>query len=493
MQTNKLNYLLYPYLQNNCLDNVIIQKIELDSRKINKGDIFIAIRGNKLNGNNFIYQAIENGAIAVLTESNTNESYVNIINNVIIVSLNNLDKHVSEIAGRFYQHPSKKLKTIAVTGTNGKTSVTHLLSQWANLLGERGAVIGTIGNGLLNNLVITKNTTDSAISIQKLLHFFLEYGVQIVAIEVSSHGLVQNRVKSLSFDVAVFTNLTHDHLDYHGNMINYELSKKMLFFNHIVNHRIINADDKVGYKWLLEMTNAVAVSINNNINIEDRKFWLKTHNIIYQKNNIKIILKSSWGNATINSFLIGSFNITNILLALSTLLSMNYSLKDLVESSHLLKPICGRMELFQHPNKPKVIIDYAHTPEALKKALQATRLYCKNNIWCVFGCGGNRDVSKRPIMGNIAKKYSDIIVITSDNPRHENAKKIIQDITDGILDYNNVYIIYKRKKAIIYAIKNAKQDDVILITGKGHESYQIVGNKKIVFSDKEIVCDLLKN
>lgn len=494
MKKNKLylHYLLSSYCKFNILNKIIVNNIVLDSRKVKKGDIFVAIIGNKLDGRNFIEQAILNGAVAILAESNINKSYMIMKKNVYVIYLTKLSEKLSSISGRLYQNPSEKLKVIAVTGTNGKTTITHLLSQWSNFLGEKSAVIGTIGNGLNNNLIHTNNTTDSAIDIQKFLHSFFLQKVNLVAIEVSSHGVMQNRVKSISFQAAIFTNLTHDHLDYHENMLNYELSKKMLFLKHKVNNIIINADDKIGYKWLHEIPNAVAVSIKNNTNIEKHKLWLKAYNIIYNKNITKIQFKSSWGNAVISTKLLGEFNVTNILLALSTLLSMSYSLKELVDTSHLLKPICGRMELFKYSKKPNVIVDYAHSPESLKKSLKSVRLYCKNNIWCIFGCGGNRDVFKRPIMGSIAKKYSDIIILTSDNPRNEKSDDIIYDITLGILDFNNVYIIPKRKQAINYAIKHADLKDFIFISGKGHEIYQIIGNRMVKMSDREIVHNLLK-
>lgn len=474
-------------------DDIYIKNIELDSRKVKSGDLFIAIRGHHLDGKNFINEAIDKGALAVFTESDSNNIYFSRRNNIPIFYIPNLIKKISNISSCFYNNPSKKLKIIAVTGTNGKTTVTNLLYQWSNFLGEKGAIIGTNGNGFEKNFLITKNTTDSAVNIQKFLNYFLIKKVTFVALEVSSHAILQYRVKSLSFASSVFINLTHDHLDYHGNMKNYELSKWILFSKYKSNNIIINADDKIGYRWLYKLQNAVAVSINKNfVDIKNHKFWLKVNNIIFLKKSIIVEFNSTWGKAKININLLGKFNITNFLLSLTTLLSMDYPLKLLIETSNYLKPVCGRMELFKVPEKPSIIVDYAHNPDSLKKALQSARLYCKNNLWCIFGCGGNRDISKRSLMGYIAKKYADFIILTDDNPRYENSQKIINDIISKIKYKNDLFIITKRDEAIFYAINNAKKNDLILIAGKGHENYQIIGNQYSYFSDRELVSKFLR-
>lgn len=309
--------------------------------------------------------------------------------------------------------------------------------------------------------------------------------------EVSSHGLIQNRVAALPFAAAVFTNLSRDHLDYHGNMASYEAAKWLLFSTHQSEHKIINADDEVGRRWLSQLPQAVAVSMESQVPTGWKGPWLSARKVQYHDNGASIAFDSSWGEGQLESRLMGAFNVSNLLVALSTLLSLGYPLAQLLAAAPHLQPVCGRMEVFNAPGKPTVVVDYAHTPDALEKALAAARLHCKGQLWCVFGCGGDRDKGKRPLMGGIAEQLADRVVVTDDNPRSEEPQAIVADILSGLLDAGHALAIHGRAEAVTSAIMQAKADDVVLIAGKGHEDYQLVGNRRLDYSDRVTVARLL--
>ncbi|QJC28099.1 UDP-N-acetylmuramoyl-L-alanyl-D-glutamate--2,6-diaminopimelate ligase [Enterobacteriaceae endosymbiont of Plateumaris braccata] len=489
--------LLDNYINNYTLPNILIKKIVLDSRQIEgKNCLFLAIKGHKLDGRIFIDDAIKNGAVAIITENNNKLQPYNIIfkKNIPIIFLSNLQEKISFFAGKLYNNPSYKIPVIGITGTNGKTSVTSFLMQWINLLGKKAAICSTLGNGFYNNLVSTNNTTDSAIEIQYKLKTFIEQKADIVIIEISSHGLNQSRISSLKFEVGIFTNLSRDHLDYHLNMKDYELTKWKFFSEHKIKKNIINIDDIVGYNWFkkLSYNKTIAVTTKKNIYVKNNLYF-KVTKINFFKTNTIIEFNSSWGKGIIQIFLIGYFNVINIILSITTLLTLNFSLKDLINTSTKLHSVYGRMEILPlYKNYPTIIIDYAHTPDALKNVLLTIKLYCKNKIWCIFGCGGERDIGKRSIMGIIAKNISDIVIITTDNPRSENIINIINDITKEYKNKNNLHIILNRLEAIHYAINNADKNDTILIAGKGHEQYQIIGNKIFNYSDYDVVNNFFK-
>ncbi|WP_367680232.1 UDP-N-acetylmuramoyl-L-alanyl-D-glutamate--2,6-diaminopimelate ligase [Candidatus Fukatsuia anoeciicola] len=481
-----------------------LREMTLDSRNTTTGDVFIAIVGQKIDARYYIPQAIARGATAIIAEAKGIEAHIknkeaNInpliteIQGVPIIYIYDLTRYLSQLAGFFYPQSDTTLELVAVTGTNGKTTITQLLAQWSYALGKTSAVLGTIGSGLLNQqLTQTKNTTDSAVAIQKMLHYLSMQGANFAAIEVSSHGLIQHRVAALSFAAAVFANLSHDHLDYHGDMVSYEAAKWLLFSTHNVKQQIINADDKVGYRWLNKLPDAVAVTMQNKNFISGRKRWLATQSINYQAKGVVINFDSSWGTGYLQSRLLGKFNVCNLLIALATLLALDYPLTQLIATVSQLKPICGRMEVFNTLGKPKVIVDYAHTPDALKKALIAARLHCQGKLWCIFGCGGGRDKSKRPLMGNITEQLADYIVLTDDNPRNEEAHTIIADIRNGLFNVNHALVIHDRTEALTKTIMQAKEQDVILIAGKGHEDYQLVGNHQFKYSDRLTIARLLE-
>ncbi|CAJ0991247.1 UDP-N-acetylmuramoyl-L-alanyl-D-glutamate--2,6-diaminopimelate ligase [Pantoea sp. Nvir] len=470
-----------------------LKNMTLDSRKSATGDVFIAVTGHRADGRHFIPQAIARGVFAVIAEAEgaAMDGDIREINGVPVIYLEQLQQRLSALAGRFYGQPGENQKIVGVTGTNGKTTTTQLLAQWVQKLGDTSAIMGTVGNGLLGQLTETENTTSSAVEVQHVLHRLLQQGAKLTAMEVSSHGLVQHRVVALPFSAAVFTNLSRDHLDYHGDMQAYESAKKLLFTRHRVGEMIINADDAVGRRWVMTLPNVVAVTIKNNLPLGYRGRWVSANKITYHDNGAYIYFNSSWGAGEINSRLMGSFNISNLLLAFATLRTLDYPLTSLVQTAPQLQPICGRMEVFSVPGKPTVVVDYAHTPDALEKALGALRLHCKGKLWCVFGCGGDRDKGKRPLMGAIAEQFADMVIITNDNPRNEDHQAIFNDILTGLLEPHRVSVIASRMQALTSAILQAQSDDIVLAAGKGHEEYQIVENFRLNYSDRATVAALL--
>lgn len=462
-------------------------KMTLDSRKVGKGDLFIALKGHSVDGRSFIPKAIEQGADFVLAEADEGMQAVEVCHdfaNACVLKVPNLPQRLSEIAGEFYGNPSEKLALSGITGTNGKTTTAQLLAQWHNLLGGKSAVMGTIGNGLFGEVQEAVNTTGSAVEIQQNLANFIELGADFCAMEVSSHGLAQYRAEALQFDVAMFTNLSRDHLDYHNTMEEYAAAKFRLFSELNTKAQVLNADDEIGAKWLEKLPTAIAVSTHPEFNSSHR--FIKAMDVKFTLQGATITFESSWGNGVLHSQLIGAFNVANLLLALAGLLVLGHDLQKLVETAPLLKGVAGRMECVTKENRPLVLVDYAHTPDALEKALEAARLHCKGELYCIFGCGGDRDTGKRPMMAKIAEQLADKVIATDDNPRTEDHGQIMADILKGLENIANVQIIYDREQAIKTAIEQAKSQDVILIAGKGHEDYQIIGTTKYHFSDQEV-------
>ncbi|OCG20106.1 MULTISPECIES: UDP-N-acetylmuramoyl-L-alanyl-D-glutamate--2,6-diaminopimelate ligase [unclassified Gilliamella] len=490
------------------LDNFSLNHLCIDSRKVGKNDVFVAIKGHTVDGRTFIPQAISAGAAVILIETKRKSNdlkidYLKKDNKPIIpqISVFQLSQRLSLIANDFYHFPSKNLSVIGVTGTNGKTTVTQLIAQCTTLLNDKTAILGTIGNGIYNQIEPSANTTASAIDVQTLLADFVKKQVKVVSMEISSHGLAMDRVKGLNCVATVFTNLSRDHLDYHKTMSKYAKAKWSLFTPDekekkvlTAGKSIINYDDKYGKRWIEKLPQVTAVSCQpktlrrlKTLNIP----YVGVSMIDYHDKGAQIHMESSWGNAIIHSRLLGEFNVSNLLLAIATLLTLEFPFFAVINMASFLKPICGRMEVFHTKNSPTVIVDYAHTPDALQKALQASRIHCKGTLWVIFGCGGDRDSGKRPLMAEIAEQFADKIVLTNDNPRTEDEMKIIEDIQQGLHYTDNLYIITDRVQAITQTLKQAKPNDVILIAGKGHEDYQIVGKTKYHYSDQETVKRLL--
>lgn len=455
----------------------------LDSRLLKKGDIFFALNGTALNGQDYIEDAIKKGAAAVLVDTAiAPEISFSMQDKVPVILIQNLRRQLGCIASRFYNAPEEALELIGITGTNGKTSCSHFIANALHKSGIPCGIIGTLGAGLYGNLTPTNNTTPDIFTLYKTLNELRDLGAKIVAMEVSSHALKQQRTQGLRFKIAIFTNLTQDHLDYHLTLEDYESSKKLLFDDYAVENAIINADDVVGQRWLthLAIPNKYAYSLQNKIQFTP---CISAQHCHTTQHGLKAVVKTPWGDGMLQSALLGNFNLSNLLATLTTLGIYNIPLSDALRLIHELHPVPGRMEKLGGGNQPLVIIDYSHTPDALEKALTTLRDYCKGELWCVFGCGGDRDKTKRPIMGEIAERYADNMIITDDNPRHENAHDIAQAILTGIQNKPAVIIEHNRRYAIAHAIACAQPEDVILIAGKGHETYQQIGNEKAAFSD----------
>ena len=485
-----------------------LNNLRIDSRKVKENDVFVAIKGYSVDGRKFISEAISAGAVVILIESHRKSNdlkidYLKKDDQSVIpqISVFQLSQRLSVIANDFYHSPSKKLSVIGVTGTNGKTTITQLIAQCTTLLNDKTAILGTIGNGIYNHLEPSINTTASAIDVQSLLADFVKKNVKVVAMEISSHGLAMNRVKGLNCAATVFTNLSRDHLDYHKTMSKYAKAKWSLFNpdekeKHVSNSgkSIINYDDKYGKRWIEKLSQVTAVSCQPKSLRRLKALntpYVGVSMIEYHDKGAKIHMESTWGNAIINSRLLGEFNVSNILLAIATLLTLDYPFFAVINMASFLKPICGRMEVIHSNNNPTVIVDYAHTPDALQKALQASRIHCKGSLWVIFGCGGDRDTGKRPLMAEIAEQFADKVVLTNDNPRTEDEMNIIHDIQQGFHNNKEIQVITDRAQAITQTLAQAKPNDVILIAGKGHEDYQIIGKTKYHYSDQETVKQLL--
>lgn len=473
--------------ENDYLQEIEVVNLELDSREVSKGDTFVAILGHSIDGRAFIDKAVEKGANAVIAQACQEHGHgtVEYHSGCPVIYIEHLNLHLSELSSRIYSCDSK---LIGVTGTNGKTTITQLIAQWIELVSKRAAVMGTTGNGFLENLQVSANTTGSAIDIHRILAQLSDLGADYAALEVSSHGLVQGRVKALPFSVGVFTNLSRDHLDYHGTMEAYAEAKLTLFTQHHCNKAIINADDKVGAHWLTQLPEAVAVSI---VNQPPHSHSLWARSVEYSDSGIRLSIDGSWGGGDFTVPLIGEFNASNVLLSLATLLSLGFDKQELLDCAKNLQPVIGRMELFQAENKAKIVVDYAHTPDALEKALMALRVHCLGQLWVIFGCGGDRDIGKRPMMAEIAERLADHVILTDDNPRNENPKIIVKDMLAGVNNPLLVQTQHDRYQALLLASNNANNNDIILLAGKGHEDYQVLENKTIHYSDRESALKIL--
>ncbi|HAS27224.1 MAG TPA: UDP-N-acetylmuramoyl-L-alanyl-D-glutamate--2,6-diaminopimelate ligase, partial [Vibrio sp.] len=453
------------------LESIAVEQLELDSRAIKEGDIFVAVVGHAVDGRRFIDKAVALGTHAVIAQADAEKPHglIEWLDTVPVIYINNLNLVLSELAGRVYSSQATKL--IGVTGTNGKTTITQLIAQWLDLVGQRSAVMGTTGNGFLDNLKTAANTTGSAIEIQRTLSELAAEKAIYTAMEISSHGLVQGRVKALDFEVGVFTNLSRDHLDYHGTMEEYALAKKSLFTQHKCKHAVINVDDEVGKAWMSDLSNAIAVSLSPLTGYQ-QSVWAS--DVAYAETGIQLSFDGNWGQGQLSVPLIGQFNASNVLVAFATLLSLGIEKQTLVDTAPQLQPVIGRMELFQVPSKAKVVVDYAHTPDALEKALAALRVHCSGKLWAIFGCGGDRDTGKRPMMAATAEQFSDKIIISDDNPRSEEPALIVKDMLAGLSKPEAAFVEHDRYQAVKFALEQAGSDDIILLAGKGHEDYQVL-------------------
>ncbi len=462
--------------------------IQLDSRRVGPGSLFVAIRGHQVDGRRFIEQAVAQGATAVVFEEDG--EFIAPAVSVPCIGMRDLPVHLSALAGYFYDQPATKLELVGITGTNGKSTTALLVANWRTLLGGKAGVMGTIGNGLFGNLIEAENTTGSAVQVQANLAALQEQGADLVAMEVSSHGLVQHRVAALPFAAAVFTNLSRDHLDYHGTMEAYGAAKEQLLQLVDEANAVINRDDELGAKWLEKYPSAVALSVNGPIENHSGR-QLTAQQLDFHQQGFRAQINSSWGNGVLSAPLLGRFNVSNVLAAMGVMLVLGYHFDELLATAPKLQPVTGRMECFGGGEAPLAVVDYAHTPDALDKALQALRVHCKGQLWCLVGCGGDRDRGKRPMMAAMAEQYADRVILTDDNPRTEEPARIMADMVAGLRDPAAVQVEHDRVKAINLAIRQASKQDIILVAGKGHEDYQIIGTDKRHYSDRETVAAAL--
>ena len=456
-----------------------LKHLSIDSRSIQKHDVFCAYQGDTVDGHHYVQAAIDQGAGLILAEHIPSRTY-----SVPVLCVPDLYKRLGEIAAWFYDDPSQKLKVIGVTGTNGKTSTSHYLTQLLHFLGHKVAVIGTIGNGFFGKLSSASHTTPDAASLQRLLAYFHQQGAEYIVMEVSSHALMQHRVSSIAFISAVFTNLSQDHLDYHGNMSDYAAAKAKLFAFPSLKNVILNQDDPASLLMLKQVPLKTKIMYYSTKSDDDTV--VHALNIKLATQGMYFDLRTPLGFAKIHSHLLGTFNASNILAALSTLLALGFPLAKIVALTALLTPVQGRMEVLRYPDFPLVVIDYAHTPDALEKALLALKVYQKP-LWLVFGCGGDRDRGKRALMAKVAEHYADTIIVTEDNSRMEAAQQIFADIFSGFELTEVITLIPKREDAITYAIKNAPNTAIILLAGKGHETYLDTQGVKTHFDERELV------
>ncbi|MEM0555604.1 MULTISPECIES: UDP-N-acetylmuramoyl-L-alanyl-D-glutamate--2,6-diaminopimelate ligase [Aeromonas] len=467
---------------------LVLTDIQLDSRRVGPGSLFVAIRGHQVDGRRFIEQAVAQGATAVVFEEYG--EFIAPAVSVPCIGMRDLPAHLSALAGYFYDQPAQKLELVGITGTNGKSTTALLVANWRTLLGGKAGVMGTIGNGLFGNLIEAENTTGSAVQVQANLAALQEQGADLVAMEVSSHGLVQHRVAALPFTAAVFTNLSRDHLDYHGTMEAYGAAKEQLLQLVDEVNAVINRDDELGAKWLEKYSSAVAFSVNGPIEHHSGR-QLTAQQLDFHQQGFRAQINSSWGNGVLSAPLLGRFNVSNVLAAMGVMLVLGYDFDELLATAPKLQPVTGRMECFGGGDAPLAVVDYAHTPDALDKALQALRVHCKGQLWCLVGCGGDRDRGKRPMMAAMAEQYADRVILTDDNPRTEEPARIMADMVAGLRDPAAVQVEHDRVKAINLAIRQASKQDIILVAGKGHEDYQIIGTDKRHYSDRETVAAAL--
>ncbi|HLD08688.1 MAG TPA: UDP-N-acetylmuramoyl-L-alanyl-D-glutamate--2,6-diaminopimelate ligase, partial [Methylophilaceae bacterium] len=449
------------------------------------GGLFLAYPGEQADGRNFIAQAISQGAAAVLWERDGFEW--NPEWQVANMAMDDLRAATGFIADSFYGQPSKQLWMIGVTGTNGKTSCSHWLAQALNYLGRKTAVIGTLGNGFPNGLSAAINTTPDPILLHSMLAEYLKQGAGAAVMEVSSHGLDQGRVNGVHFDIALFTNLSRDHLDYHGEMAAYGAAKKKLFDWDGLGCAVLNSDDAFGNEVAENLLKQGKHVFTYGLNSGE----VRGSELRFSEQGLSMQVSTPYGKASLQAALLGRFNAYNLLAVLATLLASNVNLERAIEAISQIQPVAGRMQQLGGGKKPLVVIDYAHTPDALEKVLITLREGIQGQLVCIFGCGGNRDQGKRPLMGEAVSRLADKAIVTSDNPRHENPAEIISAIVAGMRgDYQ---IEPDRAMAIAHAIDAAKPGDIVLIAGKGHEEYQEIAGVKHPFSDQQVARQVLQH
>ncbi|MGL1957968.1 MAG: UDP-N-acetylmuramoyl-L-alanyl-D-glutamate--2,6-diaminopimelate ligase [Colwellia sp.] len=502
-----------------------------DSRAITTGDIFCAVIGHAQDGRKYIEKAIKLGATLVLAECENPDEHGQCEwqeleqeqelglglgqktaqekpknSAVAIINFYQLNKHLFRLAKAYYNNPQAKMTMIGITGTNGKTSTSQLLGQMLSNCNKPCAIIGTNGAGRVDKLIELANTTPSATELHQYFNEFYHDNVSHIAMEASSHALEQGRVSADLFDIAVFTNLSRDHLDYHGSMVGYAAAKKLIFSHFVANKparnhtqiAVLNGDDNQVQTWLetWPVEQHVWVYGRSEIICLQPNFVSAQH-IQHHSHGVNFTLATHLGDIAVSSPLLGDFNIDNLLAAISVLMIEKLSLTEIAKQVSQVKPIDGRMESISVDGFATTVVDYAHTPDALEKALIACREHCQGKLWVVFGCGGDRDKGKRPLMAKIAENNADYLVFTNDNPRTESMQVIVDEMLVGLSDVakdrDNVSVILDREEAVLSTLAKAKPEDIVLLAGKGHENYTVIGSEKVAYNEREIVAQFYQN
>lgn len=476
--------------------DMAVEAPTVDARSIKNNGVFLAVSGSQSHGLVYADQAIGAGAAAIVYEVADGIDVllqnVKSKHDIQLIEVLNLSSYISEIAARYYQRPSVSMPVIGITGTNGKTSVSHFIAQALNDDAKACGVIGTLGWGCPNDLKPSVNTTPDAVSVQQQLASLLSDGCSAVAMEVSSHGLDQGRVNAVEFKGAVFTNLSHDHLDYHHTMAAYGEAKLALFKTPSLTFAVLNKDDPFSKNILNVLSKDVRVLTFSRVEQQDELTCLFISNERLTVDGVTFDVTFNGDTLQLQSTLLGRFNIDNLVAAMAVLIAMDYTLDDAAKRIQTVTSIDGRMQVLGASKKtPTAVVDYAHTPDALERALLSLREHCQGKLTLVFGCGGNRDEAKRSLMGVVAAKLADEIIITSDNPRFESAKNIAEQIKAGMPIGRAVSVELDRALAIQTSIMQASTGDMVLVAGKGHETYQQIGDEKIAFSDVAQVKDVL--
>jgi UDP-N-acetylmuramoyl-L-alanyl-D-glutamate--2,6-diaminopimelate ligase len=471
--------------------DVSINELTDDSRFVEEGDLFIAYKGETSDGRQFIDDAIDRGASAVIAEHGGEWLNSNLYRGVPVVVVKELDAKLNDMVSAFYNSNYDNVNIVGITGTNGKTSCSSYLAQALSKNNAVCCVIGTLGWGQIDALKETHNTTPNNLQLHKMLNGFEKDETDHVIIEASSHGLALGRTENITFNVAVLTNISRDHMDFHGDMEGYIKAKAILFQEESLEFVVVNLDDHYAQFFIEHVSNNVNVItygsseqalihvVNLNSDLQGVTFTIDYEGMLYE----------------FSSRLIGQFNVYNLAAVIGVLLGLGYSMKVIVSMIQDISAVAGRMQLIsQKDDDIQVVVDYAHTPDGLEKALENIQVNGINHVWCVFGCGGERDQGKRAIMGKVASEYSDYVVVTNDNPRRESPTSIVADILEG-LDTNSTKhdVIMDREEAIKFAIANAKKKSCILIAGKGHETFQDLGVEKVTFSDVDVAQNALEN
>ncbi len=477
--------------------DVIVNDVTLDSKAAGPGSLFLACKGRTHHGLKFAQQAVAQGARAVLYEDSPDVGTPNLGAGVFVAAVPQLSQRASLIADRFFGAPSQGLTMAGITGTNGKTTCAWLLAQALQFCGRPAAYMGTLGFGRPPTVTPTEHTTSDPVTVQRHLAALRNLGAECVSMEVSSHAIDQDRVAAVRFNTAAFTNLTRDHLDYHGTMEAYGAAKSRLFGWPSLVNRVINVDDSFGAELAAQPSPARLVITSQKgaapVSALRHAEYVRAVRATPDPGGLLIGVDTSWGSAELIVRLIGEFNVDNVLTVLAVLLAWNIPLAQAVRALEQCRAASGRMEMFGGRGQtPLAIVDYAHTPDALAKALGAARLHCRGQLRVVFGCGGDRDAGKRPLMGRIAAELADDIIVTDDNPRTEDPARIVADIVAGIAGAAPTVVEHDRALAIRMALQRSAPDDVVLVAGKGHEDYQIYGRERRPFVDQAIVTAALE-